>query len=235
MRERPLPRAGYVVRVWDLPTRVFHALLAVGVVALIVTAKLGGAAQPWHFRAGYAVWALLMFRLLWGIWGGRWSRFSTFAPAPAAVWRHLRGGADDPTRTFGLGHTPLGGLSVWAMLSVLALQVATGVFADDDIGDTGPWSRFASDRVVAALTHWHRHWGPWAIYVLLGLHVGAIAYQWRVRGNNLLRPMWSGDKLVAERAPPSIDTPRRRALALGLLAACGALVVWLVTASGQAL
>ena len=67
----------HTIRIWDLPTRLFHWLLAASVVALVVTAKVGGNAMVWHFRLGYVVLALLAFRLLWVLVGGGWSRFSS--------------------------------------------------------------------------------------------------------------------------------------------------------------
>ena len=79
------------VRVWDLPTRVFHWLLATTVIASVTSAKIGGNAMVWHFRLGYLALGLLAFRLVWGLVGGRWSRFSSFLYSPAALLRYLRG------------------------------------------------------------------------------------------------------------------------------------------------
>ena len=59
------------VRVWDLPTRLFHWTLALCVAALVVTGHVGGAVMPWHARLGYAALTLLLFRLGWGLVGGR--------------------------------------------------------------------------------------------------------------------------------------------------------------------
>ena len=95
------------VRVWDLPTRVFHWLLASCVIASIVSAQIGGNALVWHFRLGYVVFTLLAFRILWGLVGGHWSRFASFVYAPATVARYVRG-----ERRAGehvdVGHNPLG-------------------------------------------------------------------------------------------------------------------------------
>ena len=93
------------IRVWDLPTRLFHWLLALCVVGLVVTGKVGGAAMDWHARLGYAVLALLLFRLAWGFIGGHWSRFATFLYAPRSVGAYLAGrGHPDHL----VGHNPLG-------------------------------------------------------------------------------------------------------------------------------
>src|SRR5690606_33939821 len=109
------------IRVWDLPTRVFHWVLAACVVGSIVSANVGGNALAWHFRFGYAILALLLFRFVWGFVGPRYARFSSFPPKPAAALRQLRDGAPRTP-----GHSPLGALSVYAMLVVLAMQALTG-------------------------------------------------------------------------------------------------------------
>ena len=77
------------VRVWDLPTRLFHWALAACVVMVIVSAHVGGSAMTWHMRFGYVIFTLLVFRLVWGFVGGRWSRFASFAYAPATICRYL--------------------------------------------------------------------------------------------------------------------------------------------------
>ena len=81
------------VRIWDLPTRVFHWLLAAAVICSVITAKIGGNAMAWHFRSGYLILTLLAFRLVWGLVGGRWSRFASFIYSPATLLRYLRGQA----------------------------------------------------------------------------------------------------------------------------------------------
>ena len=123
------------IRVWDLPTRLFHWLLALAVVALVVSAKIGGNAMNLHLRLGYGVFALLLFRLAWGVVGGRWSRFASFVPTPARLRAYLKGHTPIDAQ---VGHNPLGALSVLAMLAVLSMQVGTGLLADDEIAYAGP-------------------------------------------------------------------------------------------------
>jgi cytochrome b len=116
------------VRVWDLPTRLFHWILVATIAGSFVSAKIGGNAMVWHFRFGYVVATLLIFRLVWGFVGGHWSRFASFIYGPASVLRYVRGqplGSDH----FHVGHNPLGSASVFAMLAMLAIQVATGLVA----------------------------------------------------------------------------------------------------------
>ncbi|RYF15779.1 MAG: cytochrome B [Comamonadaceae bacterium] len=213
----------YRVRVWDLPTRIFHWVLAACVIGLVVTAKAG--AMLWHERLGSAVLALLLFRIVWGLVGGHWSRFRTFVYAPASVVAYLRGRAH-PDHL--IGHTPLGAASVFAMLLVLAAQVGTGLVSDDEISFTGPLNRFISTDAGLAATTYHRSIGQWLVIGLVVLHIAAIAwYAWRKR-QNLVRPMIAGDKEVGEEARSARDDLATRVLAAVLLAACGAATWWIV-------
>lgn len=220
-----------LVRVWDLPTRAFHWVLAACVVASVVSAKIGGNAMPWHFRFGYVVFALLAFRLIWGVVGGRWSRFRSFVHAPATTLRYLRG-RSHTDELLDVGHNPLGALSVFGLLAILALQVGTGLFADDDIANTGPLIKFVSGATSGLLTKWHKSFGQWLILALIGLHVAAILFYLLKTKHNLVKPMVSGDKPLPPGVPGSIDTPRTRLLATTLLALCAGGVAWLVSLGG---
>jgi cytochrome b len=214
--------AAIPVRIWDLPTRLFHAALAVGVTAAIVTAKLGGDWMAWHLRCGEAVMALLLFRWIWGFAGGRWSRLRSFLPTPARLARALRGRA---TADDGIGHGALGSLSVWAFLLLLSLQVATGLMADDDIATTGPLNAHVAGRLAKRASGWHSGWGADLILALIGLHVLAIGWYTLRRRAPLLRAMWNGDKTLPPDTPASRDDLGRRLLALALWAAASG-VVW---------
>ncbi|GAP34561.1 cytochrome b/b6 domain-containing protein [Piscinibacter sakaiensis] len=207
------------VRVWDLPTRVFHWLLAAAIVGCVITGQVGGGAMVWHFRLGETVLALLVFRLLWGFLGGRWSRFASFLYAPATVWRYLRGGSR-PDEHHEVGHNPLGAFSVWAMLGLLAVQVGTGLVADDEIANLGPLNRFVETATGLAATSWHKGPGKLLIIVLVLLHVAAIVYYLVKKRVNLVRPMWHGDKPLPAATPASADHggARLKALLLALLA-----------------
>ena len=216
------------VRVWDLPTRVFHWVLAFCVVSSIISGLRGGNALVWHFRLGYVVFTLLAFRLVWGLVGGHWSRFVNFIYAPATTLRYLRG-----ERRAGehvdVGHNPLGAFSVFGLLGLLALQVGTGLFADDEIASTGPLIKFVSGATSLALTRWHKLSGQWFILTLVVLHVAAILYYLVKKKHNLVRPMIGGDKALAADVPVSVDSARTRMLALVLLALCAGLVTWVVS------
>ncbi len=212
------------IRVWDLPTRVFHwALVAFGI-ASVTTGYIGGAWIEWHARSGYAVLALLLFRLVWGVVGGHWSRFRRFLYSPAATWAYLRG-ARHPDQL--IGHNPLGALSVWALLLVLLAQVGSGLVSDDEISFTGPLNRFVSSKSGLAATWYHKEVGQWLMIGLVALHVGAVLYYLWVKRENLIRPMLGGDKQVATSAPSSRDDLASRALAAAIVALSAAVVAWL--------
>ena len=218
------------IRVWDLPTRLFHWLLALAVVALVVSAKIGGNAMNLHLRLGYGVFALLLFRLAWGVVGGRWSRFASFVPTPARLRAYLKGHTPIDAQ---VGHNPLGALSVLAMLAVLSMQVGTGLLADDEIAYAGPLAARASEALVKLASHYHTGAGQILVLALVDLHVLAIiAYAWR--GHALVRPMISGDKAMTQAAAASRDTAGTRAFALVLLALSAAGVYAVVRWGGAA-
>ena len=219
------------VRVWDLPTRAFHWLLAAAVIGLVATGKVGGGAMVWHFRLGYLVLGLLVFRLLWGLFGGHWSRFARFVYGPGALLRYLRGHSR-PDEHHDVGHSPLGALSVFALLAFLAVQVGTGLVADDEIANIGPLNRFVSGATANSATAWHKEIGQWVLIALVVLHVAAIVFYRVARGRNLVGPMLAGDKPLPAGTPASADTVGTRLLAVALAAACAALVTWVVRLGG---
>jgi cytochrome b len=207
----------HTTRVWDLPTRLFHWLLAIAVVGLVVTGQVGGIWMNWHFRLGYSVLALLLFRFVWGFVGGYWSRFSHFFYSPSTIWRYIRG-QSKPTHS--VGHNPLGFLSVLGMLGFLLLQVASGLFSDDEIATTGPLSKFANSEWVSRFSDYHTDIGKFVILGLVVLHIAAIAFYRIKKGDNLVRPMLLGDKLTTAMQPNARDDLGSRLLALLVLGVC---------------
>ena len=219
----PDPSSLYRVRIWDLPTRVFHWASALCVLGLAVTGTVGGSAMVFHFRFGYALLTLLLFRLVWGLMGGHWSRFRSFVFGPRAVFAYLRGRAP---ASHSVGHSPLGALSVWALLFFLSLQVATGLISDDEISTAGPLTHLVSNASVSLGSQYHTELGKWILLALVLLHVAAIIYHVR-RRQGLLAAMLHGDKQLPAPAAAARDDARSRITAFLLLCLCAAAVFWL--------
>jgi cytochrome b len=175
------------VRVWDLPTRLFHWSIVVLFGVSWYSAKNG--AMDWHYRAGLAALGLILFRIVWGLVGTGTARFSRFLRSPAAVLRYVRSAADADIPA---GHNPIGGYSVAAMLLALTVQVGTGIFAVDVDGlESGPLSylvSFDQGRIAAQI-----HALSFNLLLgLIGLHIAAIAFYQLVRSRNLIGPMITG-------------------------------------------
>jgi cytochrome b len=216
---------------WDLPLRVFHWSLVTAVTTAVVTGELGGAWMVWHGRAGLVIVGLLVFRLAWGLVGSATSRFAHFAPSPARVRAYLRG------QWRGVGHNPLGALSVFALLGLLALQAATGLFGNDDIAFAGPLNHVVDDTLGSRLTGWHRTLAL-GLFVLMALHLLAIAFHVVVKRHRLVRPMITG-VLDVDAGTPLPRATRGRGpgglLVAVTLAAAGVLVlVWMGGAASPA-
>lgn len=217
------------LRVWDLPTRMFHWALAFCVISLIITGTRGGASMEWHMRLGYCVIALLLFRIVWGFVGGYWSRFVQFFYSPMTILNYLRG-KSLPAHT--IGHNPLGSLSVWAMLVILIAQVSTGLISDDEIATQGPLTKFVSSATSLLATSYHKHWGKVIIILLVALHIAAILLYLFKKKENPIRPMLAGDKPItqnlASTLPASKDSTAQRCTALALFAAIAGSVFYAV-------
>lgn len=218
------------VRVWDLPTRVFHWALVLCITGLAITGSVGGSAMVWHFRFGYSVLTLLLFRIVWGLVGGRWSRFGAFIYAPQSLIKYIKGQGKPE---HGVGHSPLGALSVFALLGVLLAQVGTGLLSDDEISFAGPLTRFASNATVSLATNYHTAIGKWLLLGLVLLHIAAILF-YLYRKHNLVAAMLHGDKNLVVAALPSRDDALSRLAALLTLAACTAVAYWVSTLGAPA-
>ena len=212
------------VRIWDLPTRLFHWLLAALVVYSFTTGKLGGDWLTWHFRSGYAIASLLLFRLLWGFAGSRYARFASFLPSPSGIWRTLRSRKEIEASA---GHSAIGTLSVFTLLIVLLAQVIAGMFANDGTFIEGPWVKFVSSAISDRFSTFH-YYNGWLVVALVAVHVAAVVFYLTVRRNDLITPMLTGDKLGLN-AIPAEDGAAIRLRAAVLAAIAGAIVYYAVT------
>lgn len=205
------------IRVWDLPTRLFHWLLAVAVVAAFASAKAGNLEV--HALIGQGVLALLVFRIAWGFLGSTHARFVQFVRGPSAILAYLRG------EWRGQGHNPLGALSVLAFLFVLTLQAVSGLFANDDSTFFGPLYALVSRDTSDLFARIHQLQEP-VILALVLLHVAAIGFYVRFRKQDLLRPMVTGVREAADDASAQDATGGGwLALLICLVLAAGAVFV----------
>lgn len=218
------------IQLWDLPIRVFHWSLVAAVTTAIVTGKVGGSWIELHGKAGIAIVGLIAFRLVWGLIGSTPARFIYFAPTPGKILDYVKG------KWRGIGHNPLGALSVFALLGLLGFQAGTGLVSNDDISFTGPLAHLIDDELSLSITNWH-HQASNLLFVLLGLHVAAIAFYARVKKDKLVQPMVTGWKDV----PADLPAPRRArrialvvALGVGVGAIYGASGAWIASAPAVA-
>lgn len=185
------------IKLWDLPTRLFHWLLVILIIAAVVTAKIGGNAMDWHGRIGIMILGLITFRLTWGFIGSYHARFISFWPTPSSVRAYLRGD------WHGTGHNPLGALSVVALLVLICVQVLTGLFGNDDIAFNGPLLGLIGKELSDQLTGLHKL-SINVLIALIFLHLGAIAFYTFLKKDNLVRPMITGwkevDPIAAQKA-----------------------------------
>lgn len=210
------------IRLWDLPTRLCHWLLALGVIAAVVSGQIGGNLMEWHSRIGLLIIGLIVFRLAWGLFGSTYARFAHFYPTPGKVAAYVKG------EWRGVGHNPLGALSVFGLLGLVTLQVVTGLFANDDIAFVGPLSDLVDRNLSNRLTGLH-HLAANLLYVLVGLHLVAIAFYLHIKKVNLIRPMVTGWKEAehGEHAEGGGGLALLLSLALAGCAMYGASGVWL--------
>lgn len=215
------------ITVWDLPTRLFHWALVLLVAVGLITGNIGGVqGMDVHMLAGYGVLALLGFRLVWGFVGSRHSRFSDFVAGPKRVIayaRELLSGAHKPA----LGHNPLGGWSVMALLTSLFVQAATGLCANDDILTEGPLAARVGKTMSNVLTEVHEI-NANVLYVLIGVHLAAIIFYALVQRENLVRPMITGWKNWIGPVPDGGNRLASPALAFAILAVAAGAVWWIV-------
>ena len=208
---------GRQVTVWDLPTRICHWLLA-----LLIPFSWWSATHdhlPWHRLSGYTILGVLVFRVAWGFIGSSTARFSEFLRGPGGIRAYI-------ARRFGayVGHNPLGGLSVVAILAVLAMQVGLGLFSiDEDALEPGPLADRVSFDTARAIAHLH-HRLFWVLVGLIAIHLAAVAWH-ALRGRNLTRAMFTGRERLPEDAEAPRIAPAGRALAV---AAFAFVVAWFV-------
>ena len=161
---------------------------------------------------------LLLFRILWGLIGSSTARFAGFVRGPRAILAYLRG--QKPT---GVGHNPLGALSVLLLLFLIANVVGVGLFASDEDGlAPGPLSHLISYDASRILAERHEQLF-WMLVALIVVHVAAILFYLVARRDNLVGPMVTGGRAGEEGEPAMAAAPAWRFV---LAAALSAGLTW---------
>jgi cytochrome b len=205
-----------IVLVWDIFIRVFHWLIVALVAAAYATWRLNW--MVWHGWVGDAVLTLLLFRLSWGVFGAETARFSHFLTSPRIVLQHLKDSLRrEPDHQ--VGHNPAGGWMVLILLALLLVETLTGLYVANDIADEGPMTEMAPAWLADAIESSHAIvWD--ALLAAIVLHLLAIAGFALIKGQNLLRPMITGTKLL----PATVAEPRTGSPALAALLLLGCAV-----------
>lgn len=210
------------IKVWDLPTRVFHWALVVLIFLAWLTQQLE--ADTWHYRIGETILTLLLFRVAWGFVGSDTARFVKFLRSPLAALEHLshlRGREPDTE----IGHNAAGGWMVLVLLGLLALQTGTGLFSQDEDVTEGPLKHLISDDQSNFIARIHAT-VFWVILAAVAMHVAAVTAYVVLKRHDLVRPMLTGTKSLPSGTPaPRLVSPL---WALPILAAAAGAVTWLV-------
>lgn len=203
--------------VWDIPLRLFHWLLVLGVLFGFLSSQLGGSWLDSHVRIGEFIFSLLLFRIIWGFIGNHYAKFVQFFPTHKRLKKYFLGQWREP------GHTPLGGLSVFFMLVALLLQCIFGMFSiNDEIETHGPLYPLISNQISEQFTHWHHLFFYIPVFLII-LHVSAIYYYDRIKKTGLTKSMLTGKIVQSEQQNSSF--PVLRFLTAALFAA---LIFWLL-------
>lgn len=209
-----------LVRIWDRPVRIVHWAM------VLLVALAGWAAETrhmaWHYRFGYALLGLLLFRLIWGVLGSSTARFASFVRAPRQVLQYLRGGGP-PVH----GHNPLGAYSVIALLGALALQIGLGLLAASPDGSkAGPFAAWVAPATAHAAAGLHQA-NFYLLLALIGVHVAAILFYLLVRRDDLITPMLIGRRKAAAGMQAMVAAPAWHLFIA--IAAAVAVAIWIAT------
>ena len=209
---------------WDGPTRLFKWSLVALVVDGWLSNAFGGSWPAWHKWNGYLALTLILFRLMWGFVGGSTARFANFVALPGRALAYLRAAAGEPQRF--LGHNPLGGWMVVALIGLVGLQCVSGLFAADEdrLVIEGPLVGLVADSTVSFAARWHHRLFD-ALQILVALHVVATLFYTFVRREPLIAAMVTGSKPRA----PYVDQKTAQPgswLAAGVCLAVAATIVF---------
>ncbi|KGJ92823.1 cytochrome b/b6 domain-containing protein [Colwellia psychrerythraea] len=210
--------------IWDLPLRIFHWSFAGTILASWYTAEQEGEMIDLHMQLGFVALGLIIFRILWGVIGPKHARFVNFIPSPKTLISYLHPAKESKVTA---GHNPLGALMVVLMIVLITLQAVSGLFINDDIFSSGPYYGSLSNDLEKIMAFIHHNTFDFMI-AAIALHLGAVAYYWHIKKQNLVLPMITGKKSAEQ--VKAIDAIPHSKVILGCLVAvcCVGLIYWLV-------
>jgi cytochrome b len=212
--------AGGAARIWDVPIRIVHWSFVLLMPALWWTAEQGDLTR--HRQLGYVMLGLVIFRILWGLFGSSTARFASFVKGPVAVINYLRT-LFSKSDSEAPGHNPLGAISVIALLGLLVTQASIGLFAQDVDGiESGPLAYLVSYDGADAAREWHHSLFN-GLLILIAIHILAILFYQFFKRDNLIGPMVTGKKRYAAPVAELVLAPVWRAT---VAAAFSAGLVW---------
>lgn len=218
--------------IWDWPVRLMHWGLVLAVFVAWLTREIEGDWFAWHVRAGYTVLILTITRIAWGFVGTRHARFSAFLRGPRTVLDYARGLFDRHSAP-SVGHNPLGAWMIVVMLALLLAQAVTGLFANDQIFQTGPLFGYVSGEMSDRLTTLHKQIFD-LLWLAIALHVVAVFFYQLYKRQDLLRPMFSGRKSREQVSGDDEISSSRLGIALLLVALFSAMLAVLIATAPEA-
>ncbi|MCO4799973.1 MAG: cytochrome b/b6 domain-containing protein [Colwelliaceae bacterium] len=212
--------------VWDLPVRIFHWVLVIVLIGLWYTSEQDNGLIEIHIKLGYIALGLVLFRILWGFYGTTHARFINFLPSVTKFKSYINDTRRGKVSNF-IGHNPLGSLMVIFILFAVLLQATFGLFISDDVFSAGPYNGVLSNEIEKLLKSLHSN-GFNVIATLSLLHVIAVLYYLFFKKQNLIKPMFTGKKLLNN--DNSNDSIRHSRLLRAVIIAIGVIVFvyWLV-------
>ncbi len=201
--------------VWDAFVRCFHWSLVSLFAISVASGKVGGEWIVWHMRSGYAILALVVFRLIWGFVGGEYARYTSFLTGPVRGIKFAKGLLGKAPQHV-IGHNPVGGWMVVVLLVLLATQAGLGLFSNDEIATTGPLARYVSDETSLTLMSRHRSIGD-VLLILVGVHIAAVLFHVFVKKEGIVRAMLTGKKSLPPALASEAIAARKASLPLGFI------------------
>jgi len=213
-----------VLRVWDLPTRLYHWLQFVLVISALVIGFFGPEwLLPLHVWIGYAIGALIVFRLVWGLFGPHHSRFANFIPSPKKIADHINA-TRHGRQAHWIGHNPLGALMVFTLIAVLIAILLTGIVALGGVENWGPLEGLV-DFVIGNDVRYIHYALAYALVALIAFHIIGVIVETRISHASLVKAMITGNKTLPRGVKiPSFPAARTKPALIAIFGS-GALII----------